>query len=164
MVQHPPLFIVTGASGVGKSTVVPELQKLMPELLIFDIDAIYGYIEDTIVKTNVWLRIARSIAENGRLTVICGTSMPWDAEKCDDYTYFSQIYYLNLHCDDETREKRLRARNWSDEMIGNYKNFAKWLIDNADTAYNPPMPTVETTKSPPSTVAGQIKAWIQQYT
>lgn len=33
-----PLFIVTGASGVGKTTVIKELRRIMPEFDVFGTD------------------------------------------------------------------------------------------------------------------------------
>ena len=48
--------------------------------------------------------------------------MPWDIEKCTDFSFFNHVYYINLHCNEENREKRLRERNWSDEEIENHKN------------------------------------------
>ncbi|MFF2015313.1 hypothetical protein [Paenibacillus sp. NPDC058177] len=72
-------------------------------------------------------------------------------------------YYLNLHCNDETRERRLRERNWPEDMIQDYKEFAKWLVDNADKEYSPPMPIVDTTDAHVSEVAAQIKEWVLQF-
>lgn len=66
--------------------------------------------------------------------------MPWDIEKCVDYAFLKHVYYLNLHCDDETQDKRLRERNWTDDKIQQYKNFAKRLIEIADEVYSLPMP------------------------
>ncbi|NOU86183.1 hypothetical protein GC102_10395 [Paenibacillus sp. LMG 31460] len=87
--------------------------------------------------------------------------MPWDVQKCDDYQYFKNIYYLNLHCDDETRELRLRARNWSDDLIQDHKSFAKWLLENADKAYASPMPIADTSKAGVNEVAIQISEWVR---
>ncbi|WP_244226693.1 hypothetical protein [Paenibacillus protaetiae] len=89
--------------------------------------------------------------------------MPWDVEKCVDYSYFKHVYELNLHCDDLTREKRLRERNWSNEMIQDYKIFAKELFEISDSAFDPAMPTVVTTDNDVEEVAGQIKAWVLKY-
>lgn len=162
MDEKIPLFIVTGASGVGKTTVIKELRGLLPDVDIFDIDSIHQFVGDDWNKIqNIWLRVARNIAESGRISIICGTMMPWDVEKCEDYQYFKGIYYLNLHCDDETRELRLRARNWSEEMIQDHKSFAKWLLENADKAYIPPMPTVDTSKTGVKEVALQIREWVR---
>ncbi|MFD2614895.1 AAA family ATPase [Paenibacillus gansuensis] len=157
-----PLFIVTGASGVGKTTVIKNLRGLLPEVDIFEIDAIHEFVGDDWNRIqNIWLRVARNIAESGRISIICGTMMPWDAEKCEDYQYFKNVYFLNLHCDDETRELRLRARNWSENMIHEHKSFANWLLENADKAYTPPMPTVDTSKTEVYEVALKIREWVR---
>ncbi|NQX65993.1 AAA family ATPase [Paenibacillus alba] len=162
--QKIPLFIVTGSSGSGKTYVINELRRVLPDFNIFDIDNLREIgISDEQQIRNVWLRVARNIAESRRMTIICGTAMTWDIEKCIDFPYFKHIYYLNLHCDDETRERRLRARNWPEEMIQDYKKFAKWLLENADKAYTPPMPIVDTTIADVADVAAQIKTWVLQY-
>ncbi|WP_108722238.1 AAA family ATPase [Gorillibacterium timonense] len=164
MEKKLPLFIVTGASGSGKSFVISELRRIMPEFDIFEYDNLIEFIGfDWEKMRNIWLRVARNIASSGRMTIICGTLMPWDLEECVDYHSFKHVYYLNLHCDDETRELRLRQRNWSEEMIQEHLSFAKWLIENADKAYKPPMPIVDTANHDVSEVAIQIKEWIQQY-
>ncbi len=162
--QKVPLFIVTGSSGSGKTYVINELRKILPDFDIFDIDNLREVgISDEQQIRNVWLRVARNTAESGRMTIICGTAMTWDIEKCIDFPYFKQVYYLNLHCDDETREKQLRERNWPEEMIQNYKKFSKWLFENADKEYTPPMPIVDTTIADAADVAAQIKKWVLQY-
>lgn len=159
-----PLFIVTGASGSGKTTVIKELRDQLPDVDVFDIDTIQPFIGDDWSRIrNIWFRIARSIAESGRITIICGTLMPWDAEKCEDYNFFNQIYYLNLHCNDETREVRLKARDWSDDMIQEHISFAQWLLENAHIAYPTPMPTIDTTNMDVRTVAFHITEWIHSH-
>lgn len=159
-----PLFIVTGASGSGKTFVIDELRKIMPEFDIFDPDNLVEFIGHDWEKVrNIWLRVARNVAYSGRMTVICGTMMPWDIEKCADYDCFEHVYYLNLHCDEEARELRLRERSWSEDMIREHIQFANWLVENADKAYTPPMPTVDTTGTDVREVALQIKRWIEQY-
>lgn len=159
-----PLFIVTGASGSGKTYVVQELRKIMPDYDIFDPDALIEFMGHDWEKIrNVWLRVARNIAQSGRSTIICGTMMPWDVEQCADFAFFKHVYYLNLHCDEETREKRLLDRNWSEEEIQNHKNFANRLLELADEAFDPPMPTIDTSNIDVTEVASQIKNWVLQY-
>jgi hypothetical protein len=160
----PPLFIVTGASGSGKTFVIPELRKALPEFEIFDLDWISRFTGDDWQKLrNIWLRVARGIALGGRHTLLCGTMMPKDVEQCVDYSYFSKIYYLNLHCHDRIREERLRARKWSDDMISEHKSFAAWLLEHADSDYDPPMPTIDTSETEPPEVATQIKDWVYRH-
>lgn len=170
MERKLPLFIVTGASGVGKTTVMRELRGLLPEfdVLSTDLDLFgsTGKLLDYPSRFNILLNVARFVALSGRGTIICGTLMPWDAEKCDAYSHFSELVFINLHCDDATRNHRLRNREdratWTDEMLRSHEEFARWLLANAATAYNPPMPTIDTTAAPPSEVGEQIKRYVLQ--
>lgn len=156
-----PLFIVTGASGTGKTAVVPELRRLLPDWDVFETDSIHG-IDWQQVKAN-WLRIAFSLAQSNRPVILCGTILPEQIDQCDHQHYFSTIYYLNLHCNDATRAARLRSRPaWrgcDESFIENMQHFAAWLLENANTAFDPPMPTVDTTNAPPLHIANLIKEW-----
>jgi hypothetical protein len=160
-----PLFVVTGASGSGKTFVIPELRCQLPECLVFDKDLLWGRAAPD-QFTNNWLRIAYSVAQGGRHTVICGTLMPGDLQACEDRSLVGTIHFLNLHCADDVREQRLRERPaWrqaADEaFIARHKQFARWLLENAATAYEPPMPTVDTSQAPVSEIAGSIAEWVQ---
>lgn len=168
MKRKLPLFIVTGASGVGKTTVMQELRAQMPEFVVFstDIDN-FGATAEKLEyqdRYNLLLHSAYSVALSGRGTIICGTFMPWDAKQCDRYDEFSEICFINLHCDDSTRNSRLQNREdkamWTDDMLKQHEQFAQWLLSNAETEYNPPMPTIDTTSTPPSQVAEQIKSYV----
>lgn len=168
MERKLPLFIVTGASGVGKTTVMEELRVQLPDFVVFstDIDN-FGTTASKLEyqdRYNLLLYFASAVAKSGRGTIICGTFMPWDAEKCDVYQAFSELCFINLHCDDTTRNHRLRNREdkamWTDDMLKQHEQFAQWLLDNAETAYNPPMPTIVTTSTPPAEVAEQIKEYV----
>jgi hypothetical protein len=156
-----PLFIVTGASGAGKTAVVGELRRLMPEWEVFETDLIWG--ADWQQVRNNWLRIAHSIAQSGRGTILCGTMLPEDIDRCDHRDRFSRVHYLNLNCDDASRDARLRARpGWrgcTEEVIGQQRKFARWLLDNGATAFDPPLITVDTTQATVSAVACQIRDW-----
>lgn len=168
MEQKLPLFIVTGASGVGKTTVIHELRALLPDFVIFSTDNDnFGTTASKLEyqdRFNLLLHFANSVAKSRRGTIICGTLMPWDAQKCDTYNNFGEFCFINLHCDNTTRNSRLRNREdkdtWTDEMLKSHEEFAQWLLNNAETAYNPPMPTIETTTTPPSEVAEKIKSYI----
>jgi broad-specificity NMP kinase len=159
-----PLYIVTGAKGSGKTSVIKELRRIMPDYDVFDYDDIIEFIKDDFDKfnkyqlLNIWLRVARNIAESGRKTIICGIIRPHDVERCTDFRYFRHIFYLVLHCDDKTREKRQR-KIMTEEKLQKNNDFAKWLIEIADQ-YTPPMPIVDTSKTDVTKVAEQIREWI----
>jgi hypothetical protein len=155
---------VTGTSGSGKTSVIPALRQALPECIIFDKDLLWGRCDEKQFYNN-WLRIAYSIAQGGRHTVICGTIMPWDFNDCEDRGLVGTIHFLNLHCNDQVREQRLRSRPaWressSDAFILEHKRFAQWLLDNAATEYDPPMVTVDTSNVSIEEVAQAIAQWV----
>lgn len=157
-----PLWIVTGASGVGKTTVVAALRALLSDWEIFDTDIIHA--ADWQQHRSNWLRLAHAIAQNGRYTLLCGTMLPQDMDRCDHRAFFSQIYYLNLHCDDTTRNARLLARpTWrqcdTPAFLERHRQFAQWLLDHAATDFDPPLLTVDTTHATPLETAQQIQRW-----
>lgn len=155
-----PLFFVTGASGTGKSAVVPYLQRLLPACDVFDMDIILDP-NDWRVSHRNWFRIARSLAEQERPVVLCGTVLPEHYSGYDEISAFSTIHFINLHCDDAVRDTRLRARNWSEELIDDHRQFARWLLDNAETAFDPPMEIVDTGANTLNEVATLIAQWVQ---
>lgn len=160
-----PLFIITGASGSGKTTVVPHLREHLPEFDVFDIDEeiLTNAVGDWQIVKNIWMRIASHIAKSNRMTILCGTQMPWEIKKSEDYKEFSQIFFLNLHCDDSVREKRLLERGWSNELIKEHNKFAKWLIENADKEYDPPMVMIDTSNTSVNKVSLEVKDWVEKY-
>ncbi|MDR6723630.1 broad-specificity NMP kinase [Paenibacillus amylolyticus] len=153
-----PLFVVTGASGTGKTTICALVRESLPEFDVFDMDIIDN-VDWQIAKAN-WLRIAYSISLSGRGTVLCGTMVPENIESADHKDKFETIHYINLHCDDETRAARLLARGWGNEAVQEHKNFANWLVQNASVAFTPPMPTINTSELAPEEVAKEIKDWV----
>lgn len=160
-----PLFIVTGTSGAGKTAVIPELRRLLPECDVFETDVLWDSGGDwSMVKCN-WLRIAYSIAQSGRHTILCGTMQPTELEQCDHYPFFRRIHWLALHCDDEARASRLRERRGtlacSEEFIEEHHRFARWLLENAQTAFDPPLTVLDTTRAPVAETAARIHDWVQ---
>ncbi|MNF05473.1 hypothetical protein D3C80_2052060 [compost metagenome] len=45
-------------------------------------------------------------------------------------------------------------------MLKQHEDFAQWLLDHAETDYNPPMPVIDTSKTPPNQVAEQIRDYV----
>lgn len=162
-----PLFIVTGTSGAGKTAVLPHLRPLLPDWEIFETDILWDSGGDwRFVRAN-WLRVAHSIAQSGRPTILCGTHVPEDMDACDHRRFFRTVYYLNLHCDDPTRDARLRARPaWrgcTEEFIAAQRRFARWLLENAETAFDPPLVTVDTTHLSVEETARRVRDWARAH-
>jgi energy-coupling factor transporter ATP-binding protein EcfA2 len=155
-----PLFIVTGASGSGKSTVLPKLQRLMPDFIMFDMDYMMGHDWET--RGTNWLLVARAITNGGHYCVLFGNATPVDFTSLKYYanTNFSHIHYLILHCDNDTRAERLHKREWCDEWINYSLNLSQILLDYS-TSTTPHLPVIDTSNNPPiRDVAIQIRNWI----
>ncbi len=160
-----PLFIVTGASGSGKSAIIEPLQHLLTEYGVFDKDQMWA--RDWDMAYNNFFRIASALAQGGKKTVIVGTIIPEHLEGLSDRDLVGEIFYINLHTDDETRRTRLLTRRkWGfpdEEFIQEHARFAAWLLLNAETKFDHPMPTFDTTHMSPQEIAEQIADWIKSH-
>jgi hypothetical protein len=157
-----PLFIVTGASGSGKTAIIPHLQHLLPGYGVFDKDWMWA--TDADMVHNNFFRIASALAQGGSATVILGTLLPEFFDGLSDRDLVGQIRYANLHCAPDLRAWRLMTRRtWDlpdDAFIRKHQKFAEWLLDHADSDFGAPMPTFDTTFSVPEAVAFQIANWV----
>jgi hypothetical protein len=155
-----PLFVITGASGTGKTTVTGPLRRLLPECVVFEGDPIsqvaalgWNVFRDT------WLRIACEVALSGRPTVLCTSLMPGDLEALPARKLLGPIHFGNLDCPDDVLAARLRARpSWrhsnTEEVIVTHQRFAAWLREHID-------PTWDTSALTPEETAGRIAAWVR---
>lgn len=133
-----PLFIVTGASCVGKSTLCNELFLKEKDYIVMESDLlwndIYNTPEDNYCEyRRLWMRVCANISQIGKPVVLCGCAVPEQFENQPEREYFSNIYYLAVVCDDAVLEKRMRiGRGVEDEdWIKNSVDFNNWLIQNA---------------------------------
>ena len=110
-----PLFVLTGASGAGKTAVCLALAAKMSECVFMESDVLWrtefatpddGYR----AYRNLWLRVAKNINQAGRPVVLCGSAIPEQFEGCPERRYFSTIHYLAMVCDDNVLMERLLSR------------------------------------------------------
>jgi hypothetical protein len=172
--RHPflrlPLFVLTGASGVGKTTVCLRLPPILPECVVLESDILWRKEFDEPATEyrayrDLWLRVAKNVGQSGRPVVLGGTALPEQFATCPERRYFAAIHYLALVCDDGVLAERLRARpSWrragSDEFVDRMIRFNRWLIDNANRS-NPPMALLDTTNGTVEDTVGQVAAWVR---
>ena len=172
---HPflqqPLFIITGASGTGKSTVCLSLTSLLIECVVLEQDILWGVVPATSEDNysdyrNVWLRVAKNVGQAGRPVVLCGTALPEQFEECPERRYFSTLHYLTFVCDDDTLEERLKQRpGWrkshTPEFLKNMLQFNKWLKANASLTM-PPMTLFDTSNRSIDETVEYVAEWVRQ--
>lgn len=158
LVPLRPLFVVIGASGAGKTTIVPALARKLDGCEVFDVDltlhiAALGW--DAWRAT--WLQIAHGIAQNGRSTVLCGTITPDQLETLPTRQLVGPIHSCLLDCPDDVLVERLRARPpWrgtDEDFVARQLGFAAWLRDHIE-------PSFSSYACEPAAVVDQVAAWV----
>ncbi len=148
-----PLFIITGASGTGKSTVCLSLAASLPACVCLESDILWREefatpADDFRAYRDLWLRVAKNINQSGRPVALFGSAVPNQFESCPERRYFSDLHYLAFVCDDALLAARLRERpSWRqsgrsgeiERMIG----FNRWIEEHAAET-EPPMSLLDT--------------------
>jgi len=160
-----PLFIITGASGVGKSTICEILFQNETDYIIMESDLLWHDIYNT-PKDNyrkyreLWLRVCGNISQIGKPVVLCGCVTPEQFDVCVEKDLFTKIYYLAIICDDDILENRMKnGRKINDEnWIKSSIEFNRWIKDNGKEQN---ICLINTTGLLPEQVAKEIDIWIR---
>ena len=124
------LYIVTGAPGSGKSTTLNAFLELHSDYVAFDIDwladAASGLAGKDIFSDSstwkpygvLWFEVLYVVCRNGLTPVFFTPNDPRDIEQNGLPAWCSDIQWLLLDCDDQTRQVRLAQRpDWTAAMI-----------------------------------------------
>lgn len=164
------LFILTGASGTGKTAVCLRLPEALPECVALECDVLWqpefaqdgdGYRR----FRNTWLRVAKNVAQAGRPVLLSGSAIPSQYEACPERRYFGQSHYLALVCDSDELTRRLVGRPaWRQcshrQAIERMLAFNQWFMDNADRT-DPPMSLLDTTWLPVERIVLSVVTWVR---
>jgi adenylate kinase family enzyme len=167
-----PLFVLTGASGVGKTTTCLALAAKAKDIVVMESDILWQK-EFNQPETDyrryreTWLRVCKNISQAGKPVVLCGTAVPEQFEQCMERRYFSDIHYLALVCEDEVLACRLRSRPaWrgssGEEYVKEHVSFNRWLKANAATT-KPAMLLLDTSAITVDQSIEAVEQWIQNY-
>ncbi|MGH3488678.1 MAG: hypothetical protein ACRDP8_12305 [Actinopolymorphaceae bacterium] len=158
VVPRRPLFVVTGPSGVGRTTIMPALARSLTGCEVFDVDlTLHVAALGGDVWLNTWLQLAHGIALNGRSTVLCGSLMPDYLEELPARRLVGPIHFCLLDAPDEVLVERLRARpEWrggDGEFVARRLKFAAWLRNHIQ-------PSFSSFGCEPAIVADRVADWI----
>ena len=163
-----PLFIVSGASGVGKSAACEWLFHREKDYIVLESDIWWTERFNTPNDNyreyrDRWMRLCASVSQIGLPCVLCGCATPEQFEGLDARELFSEIHYLAVVCDDAALEDRLRrGRGVDDEAwIASSLDFNRWLRAHAART-SPAMALVDNTALPAGETALRIDAWIRE--
>lgn len=165
-----PLFILFGASGSGKSTILSRLIGNQNLVVVMEGDLLWrkefntpenGYRE----FRDLWLKVCLHITRGGKPVLLSQCGTPSDFEASPLRQNFSNIYYLALICDDEVLRKRLIERPasrdcGSDKYIKEHQIYNDWLKENTSTT-SPPMDLIDNTSMSIEETASKIIKWIK---
>ena len=167
-----PLFVVTGASGTGKTTTCLAAAAATRDFVVMESDILYS---DEFNKPGtdyqryreLWLRVCKNISQAGKPVILCGSCIPSQFESRVERRYFSEIHYLAMVCDDEALALRLRSRPaWrrtsDDEYIARHVEFNRWLKENASTT-EPPMTLLDTTEITVDESVARLLHWAGKF-
>ncbi len=92
-----PLFLVTGASCVGKSTMCQLLFQKEENYLVLESDILweerYNTPEDNYVAyRSLWMELCANISQGGKPVVLCGCCIPEQFETRPERRYFSTLH------------------------------------------------------------------------
>ncbi|HEY6738890.1 MAG TPA: hypothetical protein VI076_08570 [Actinopolymorphaceae bacterium] len=163
-VRRLPLFVVTGASASGKTTVLPDLIAALPECVVFDVDWLIDplgrlCLPDPMDWTgfrDTWLSVAHGVAAGGRTTVLLGPFVPEQMAELPARRWVTDIHFAVLDCSDEVRRARLAARPpWRERAVEEHVAFAARLRSEIT-------PVVRTDEKSPAQVAARLAAWVRE--
>lgn len=167
-----PLFLLSGASGTGKSTICLELLRdatTTQHFIVLDADILWTEEFHAPAQwpkyVDLWLRLCKNLHQSGRPVLLAGAGfgVPDTIQPCTEARYFSAIHYLALVCDADVLATRLRERPaWrdsaQDEFLEKQIEYNRWFQENAQR-YEPPIALLDTTRISRRASADRVAAW-----
>lgn len=165
--RKQPLFIITGASGIGKTTACAGLFAHETDYIVLESDICWHEVYNTPqdqyrAYRRMWLRLCANISQIGLPCVLCGCNTPQQLEELAERALFTEIHYLAVVGDDACLRARLtQGRGVTDaDWIASSLHFNRWLREHAAETI-PPITLVDATHLTPEETSAQIERWIR---
>ncbi len=165
-----PLFILSGASGSGKSVVARILANPGFPATVLDSDILWDEAFSSPEKWpayfNRWLRVCKNIGQSGKPVLLCGSGfgVPANLDQCVEVRYFAGYHILALVCEETQLAERLRNRppwrnSGKSENIQPQLEFNRWFMQHADGG-DSRLTLLDTTESEPARTTEQVTQWV----
>lgn len=162
-----PLFVLTGCSGVGKTTTVQELLQRDTNFIVMDADFLFNLMpHNTDEDYKNWveqiLSLSKTIMQGGKPLLWTMAGALENFEIVYNRRFFTDIYFLALVCDSESLEKRMREgrhitdSNWIKSSI----DYNRWFIETGVVS-NKKVDTYDITGKTVSEVADYVAQWVE---
>jgi predicted ABC-type ATPase len=169
---RPPLLIVTGTPGSGKSTICARLAGRVPGAVLLDADVFADQIVSVVAPNEdypaFWrsmARVAHEISQNNLAVVFFSGMLPQQLlANTEVLEYFESVSFLCLSCDAEVLRTRFMRRAGSEveaqrleAAVDRWGRFNDALMDAVSSVDD--MDVVDATRSVDE-VEGDVRAWI----
>ena len=162
-----PVFILSGCSGVGKTTTGQELLRRQTDFIVLDADLFYNIMphestEDYMAQTEQMLSLSRNLMQSGKPVL-------WTKAGCLDLLpnaynsrFFSAIHCLALTCEEgELRRRMTEGRGITDEgWLQSSADYNRYFMTH-DRIGDLPFDTLDITDRSVSEVADRVQAWVK---
>lgn len=138
------LFFIPGASGAGKTSIIPMLQQRLPEMAVYDFDTHPLQDEIGIMETpeqrqqvaEAWIQTA--LAHGTTPTVVSGLGVMGEVLACPSAPLIDHIAFCLLDCEDIVRLDRIRKRGDVQNASMEILCWSAWLrVHHVDPQFRP---------------------------
>lgn len=164
-----PLFILSGCSGVGKTTTGQELLQRDTDWIVLDADIFYNIMphetdEDYHKQIEQVLSLSRNLMQSGK-PVLWTMAGGLDKLHCTyNSRFFSAIYCLALTCEESALRRRMtEGRGITDEGWLQSSVDYNCYFQTHDRIGDLRFDTFDITDKSVDEVANYVEAWVKQY-
>lgn len=154
-----PLFIISGASGVGKTTTMRLLKQEISNMVFLDGDIMTKAHFSCPKENENIFRIFKNIHQNGLPVVLSTCLFPQHFENSLEKRYFSKIHFLALYCSERDLLKRLSKRpKWRHKISSPFVETNRWV--KSQLKHNTQMTFFNTSEKSPVEIKDEIKQYL----
>ena len=164
-IRRYPLFLITGASCAGKSTLTRELYLHDSRVAAIESDILWDEKwrekgDNFRAYRAMWLRLCQDISHTGKPVVLCGCCDPSQFAGQPEAGFFTGLHYLAVVCRDEILRERMDRRGVSSPAAreGNAA-YNRWFYENHHKT-SPAITLLDTSDLSPKQAAAAAGLWI----